>query len=219
MTEAQASYRIVVGVDLSETGDHAIRHAVQLAKQLPGSELHVTYVITPAARGLDQISSELRSKIDQLREHVTAVCAPASVSDKFHIETVFHVRIGEPAAAIHQVAVDVDGDMIVVGTHGRKGVEKPHVACAGAGGPPQKPGRPVQVRSPRARSTRSPSHPHGGRAPAAPGVRPAQPAHQRPALISRARVAPRSSSSAARPCPRSAGARRSRCPRPLASRS
>jgi nucleotide-binding universal stress UspA family protein len=124
MTEAQASYRIVVGVDLSETGDHAIRHAVQLAKQLPGSELHVTYVITPAARGLDQISSELRSKIDQLREHVTAVCAPASVSDKFHIETVFHVRIGEPAAAIHQVAVDVDGDMIVVGTHGRKGVEK-----------------------------------------------------------------------------------------------
>lgn len=117
-------YRIVVGVDLSPAGDHAVRHAVQLAKQLPAGELHVAHVILPAAKDIGQISNELRSKIDEVHEHVTAVCSPVATAGKFRVETVFHVRIGEPAAAIHQVAVDVDAHLIVVGTHGRTGMEK-----------------------------------------------------------------------------------------------
>src|SRR4030095_8651118 len=34
------------------------------------------------------------------------------------------MRLGDPAKEIHQVAVDVDADWIVVGTHGAKGIEK-----------------------------------------------------------------------------------------------
>jgi nucleotide-binding universal stress UspA family protein len=128
VSSAQPSrYRIVVGVDLSETGDHAVQHAVLLAKQLAGSELHVSHVIAPPAnpaQRLAEISSELRGKVDTLRERITALCAPASPAEQFRVECVFHVRIGEPAAALHQVAVDIDADLIVVGTHGRTGVEK-----------------------------------------------------------------------------------------------
>ncbi|MFI5309270.1 MAG: universal stress protein, partial [Polyangiales bacterium] len=58
------------------------------------------------------------------RAHVTTVCAPPRGAEPFTQETVFHVRLGDPAQAIHQVAVDVDADMIVVGTHGRKGMDK-----------------------------------------------------------------------------------------------
>ena len=125
MTETSESHRIVVGADLSETGDHAIRQAVRLAKQLSSSELHVTYVIpTSHARNLKEVDRELSEKLEQLRKHVTTVCAPPANSGSFSVDTIFHIRIGDPAEVIHQVAVDVDADLIVVGTHGRKGVEK-----------------------------------------------------------------------------------------------
>ena len=130
MTESnQIKNRIVVGVDLSETGDHALWHAVQLARSLPEGELHVTHVITTDpglhdARKLAEIADELRPRLEELRKHVTTRCAPPAGEAPFHVDTVFHIRIGKPAAAIHQVAVDVDADVIVVGTHGRSGVEK-----------------------------------------------------------------------------------------------
>jgi nucleotide-binding universal stress UspA family protein len=130
MTDSnQIKNRIVVGVDLSETGDHALWHAVQLARNLPASELHITHVIAADpglhdARKLAEIADELRPRLDELRKHVTTVCAPPVGSQPFHVDCAFHVRIGNPASAIHQVAVDVDADLIVVGTHGRSGVEK-----------------------------------------------------------------------------------------------
>jgi len=121
--------RIVVGVDWSDTGDHALQHAVQLARLLPDTELHVTHVIPSDpglhdARKLDEFAREIPSRLSDLRRHVTQVCAPPSGSPSFHLDTCFHIRIGKPASAIHQVAVDVDAQMIVVGTHGRTGVDK-----------------------------------------------------------------------------------------------
>ena len=121
--------RIVVGLDLSETGDHALRAALRLCRRLPGSELHVTYVIH-AERGLHdakqlaELEQLLPKRMDELHEHVTRVCQPEQAGSTFSQETVFHLRIGEPAEALHQVAVDVDADLIVVGTHARRGLEK-----------------------------------------------------------------------------------------------
>jgi nucleotide-binding universal stress UspA family protein len=130
MTQAPGTNnRIVVGVDLTETGDRAVLQAVQLARQLPNSELHVTYVLPGSsgvhdARKVEALSRELPAKIEQVRLHVTNVCAPKTAAESYTVECVFHARLGEPAAALHQVAVDVDADLIVVGTHGRTGLEK-----------------------------------------------------------------------------------------------
>lgn len=121
--------RIAVGVDFTETGDHALRHAMRLTRQLPDSELHVIYVVRAEktlhnAKKLDELSTQLRGKVDELRAHVAQICAPPSGAEPFSQEIVFHARLGEPAAALHQTAVDIDADLIVVGTHGRTGVEK-----------------------------------------------------------------------------------------------
>jgi nucleotide-binding universal stress UspA family protein len=130
MTQAnKTSNRIVVGVDLTETGDHAVLEAVRLARQLPDSELHVTYVLSSSsdvhdAHKVEVLSRELPAKIEQVRLHVTTVCAPATEAESYSVECVFHARLGDPAAALHQVAVDVDADLIVVGTHGRTGLQK-----------------------------------------------------------------------------------------------
>ena len=127
MTSTNVSRRIVVGVDFTETGDEAAREAVRLARDHAGTELHVTYVIAtppmPDTRVLAEIGAKLPERMLELREHFARVGAPRGGA-KFSMETVFHVRLGDPGQALHQVAVDVDADLIVVGTHGRRGVEK-----------------------------------------------------------------------------------------------
>jgi nucleotide-binding universal stress UspA family protein len=131
MADARAATvnRIVVGVDLSETGDHALREALRLAQYLPNSELHVTYVIRSDAgmhdaRRLKEMADEVPERMEDLREHLEKACAAPWVGNSFTQAAVAHVRIGSPAEALVQVAVDVDAEMIVVGTHGRAGLEK-----------------------------------------------------------------------------------------------
>ena len=133
MTDANAKsavQRIVVGVDFSETGDNALRQAMQLAQRFESSELHVTYVLGNPARGLNKgeklndLDEALNASLEQLRELVGRVCAPEPGASALTQDIIFHVRVGAPAAAIHQVAIDVDADMLVVGTHARRGVEK-----------------------------------------------------------------------------------------------
>lgn len=121
--------KIVVGADLSETGDHAIREAMRLARHSEHSELHVTYVVHAGhdmhdAKQIAELSNRVRTKFDELHAHVTKVCAPLPGASPFSREVILHVRIGDAAEALHQVAVDVDADMIVVGTHGRRGIER-----------------------------------------------------------------------------------------------
>ncbi len=122
--------RIVVGVSSSEGADHGLCEAMRLAQQVRDSELHVTHVIKSDGKLHDKhklahLSDDLRACIDDLRNHVTRVCAPAHETAAFTQATVFHVRIGDPASALIQVAVDVDADMIVVGTREREAADKP----------------------------------------------------------------------------------------------
>ena len=121
--------KIVVGVDFAKTGDHALRTAMGLARGLPGSELHVVSVLpTPTevhdARELDALSEELGRTGKRLQQHVRQVCAPGRDEEGFEHEATIHVRLGDPAGSIHQVAIDEDADFIVIGTHGRKGLER-----------------------------------------------------------------------------------------------
>jgi nucleotide-binding universal stress UspA family protein len=45
--------------------------------------------------------------------------------DRFDRQVVYHVRLASSvASALEQVAMDVDAHLVVVGTHGRKGLEK-----------------------------------------------------------------------------------------------
>ncbi|HEY8428355.1 MAG TPA: universal stress protein [Sandaracinaceae bacterium] len=115
--------RIVVGVDFTDTGDIALDEAIGLAVRLEGAELHPVFVIDENARTkLSLVDDELSRAYDRLRARVLARLEAMDAGGAHPV--VFHVRLGDPAAAIHQVAVDVDADLVVVGTHGRRGLEK-----------------------------------------------------------------------------------------------
>jgi len=121
--------RIVVGMDLSETGDQALLEAIRLGRRMQPGELHITHVIEVDselhdAKKLDALFPQLRSKLELVRERVAHVAESMVGQRPFRQELVFHIRLGKPAEALHQVAVDIDADLIVVGAHPKSRLER-----------------------------------------------------------------------------------------------
>ncbi|MDW8246967.1 MAG: universal stress protein [Sandaracinaceae bacterium] len=121
-------YRIVVGIDFGPSGDEAFRMGIELAREMPNAELHLVHVVverskSPSAERLavDERAAEEAVKI--LKEYIEGKRA-SYTGLPFERPLVQHVRFGDPAEAIHQVAVDVDADLIIVGTRGHKGLKR-----------------------------------------------------------------------------------------------
>jgi nucleotide-binding universal stress UspA family protein len=121
-----ATYRVVVGIDFTRTSEVAFAEALALARDRVGAELHVAHVVAErdAARGarlaideraLDDAYMRLRVLVDEMSR---------AGEESFQVHVGYHVRLGKPAEALHQVAVDLDADVIVVGTAGKHGVER-----------------------------------------------------------------------------------------------
>ena len=118
--------KIVVAVDLSSESSVIVERASGLKAE--GGEIHLVYVQEPMDSvymgvvpygpvfvGMDEVEenlrSELRQKLDALGERfgIPAECR--------------HFMSGSPAREIHAFAAENDADLIVVGTHGQKGVQ------------------------------------------------------------------------------------------------
>ena len=122
-------YKIVIGVDFEKTGDDAIADALRIAREHPNDELHPVHVLVPAggspsAEQLAKLNREMESSVEAMQERVHAVCEKVYPGEEWDQHMVFHVRVGSPAEALHQVAIDYDAHLLVVGTHARKGLEK-----------------------------------------------------------------------------------------------
>lgn len=120
--------KIVVGVDFGAEGDDALVEALRLARKLDDVELHPVHVLpTPDAVGrkehLDVLSHMLSAAAEELR-HRTLNVAEAMEGDLWEQHVTVHVRFGKPADVLQQVAIDVDADLIVVGTHARRGMQR-----------------------------------------------------------------------------------------------
>ena len=119
--QAPRGFRIVVGVDFTTEGDHALDEALRYVHQLENDELHAVHVV-PDHRRVERLSDALVSGERRLRAHV--LTRARALGESWEQAVSFHVRVGDVADAIHQVAVDVEADLIIVGTHARRGLEK-----------------------------------------------------------------------------------------------
>jgi nucleotide-binding universal stress UspA family protein len=133
MTPAQASAArkenapngirtILLASDLSSASANAEDLAFELAARLDGQLLLVS-VIDP--RGLWLPTGGYRQRIDQAREARQA--AAQGIVDRGHREGV-PVRMliweGDPGESIVEAAIAEDVDLIVVGSHQRRGVDR-----------------------------------------------------------------------------------------------
>jgi len=116
---------VLVGIDLSPPSHEILQAAVAIAARTP-TELHMVHVMPLAsgeALGASRADRDLgyASQIEQARAELDrfAMEVPDSVR---HIAG--HLRVGSPDVEIAQLASDIGADMIVVGTHGRKGWDR-----------------------------------------------------------------------------------------------
>jgi nucleotide-binding universal stress UspA family protein len=103
---------VVLGLDLvdTESSGFAFDRAARIVGRIPGAVLHVLHVLAPDAATASALETAglLRLYVSE-KASVLGTAAPASVG--------VHVRRGDPAKEIAQLAVEVMADMIVVGSH------------------------------------------------------------------------------------------------------
>lgn len=120
---AKGEYPILVAVQFDETGHIALDQAILLAATHGHAPLHVAHVVddtNASGRGavLERHTTQLEDAQEQLQEWVTARLGENALPVKCH------VRMGDVVETLFQLALDYDAEVIVVGTHGRKGVKR-----------------------------------------------------------------------------------------------
>ena len=116
---------ILVPTDLSEHAEEALDYACELAAKLDAT-VHLVNVIGIPALGLpelgvavtstviDSLIADNQKAIDKLAERKAGVARIGEVL----------LRTGDARDVINQTALEVGADLIVMGTHGRRGVSR-----------------------------------------------------------------------------------------------
>lgn len=116
--------RILCPVDFSATSRHALDAAIDLAKQLD-AQLELAHVyqvpayllpegaIPPSADFSERVTEELRKQLDELAERVRVEGVSVDAE----------LLQGIPHRAIVERAAQLPADLVVMGTHGRTGLE------------------------------------------------------------------------------------------------
>jgi nucleotide-binding universal stress UspA family protein len=116
--------RILVPTDGSSEADRVIEHAIDLAK-IHDATLHAVYVMNTATftglpmetswEGIDTVlQSEGTGALDRVQEHTDAAKVACSCT----------MLEGSPAREIVRYAEQEGCDLIVMGTHGRGGIDR-----------------------------------------------------------------------------------------------
>lgn len=113
---------VVVALDNSGADDAVLAYALSVAAGDGGATVHVVNALgkpDPMQRmhyAIETHQLDLDAERRALAARVAALSAGASVN------TEVHVVAGPPAEEILRLAATLDADLVIVGTHGRKGL-------------------------------------------------------------------------------------------------
>jgi nucleotide-binding universal stress UspA family protein len=115
--------KICCAVDLSECTPLLVRHAGELAAWL-GADLVLLHVLAPVPpTALDMVTAEDGRELDTVVQHELRVWADEARTAVTGAVTTVVVH-GSPAGEVLRFAEASGVDAIVVGTHGRRGIER-----------------------------------------------------------------------------------------------
>lgn len=116
---------ILVPTDLSEGAQHAVDYACELAQKL-GAKVHLLNVIGVPVLGVPELGVALTSSvIDSLiAENQAALDKIAEQQPCAAQIGEVMLRTGDARDVINQTAKEMEIDLIVMGTHGRRGVTR-----------------------------------------------------------------------------------------------
>jgi nucleotide-binding universal stress UspA family protein len=117
--------RILVAVDFGETSNRALKWAIDLAKPL-GAEIIVVHAYELPVYGFPEgalvVSADVATRLATGAQAALDALVALHANDGVKIRGV--LREGTVAEEINAVADQVSADLIVVGTHGHRGVKR-----------------------------------------------------------------------------------------------
>ena len=126
---ASKGYTSVVGIDFSDPSNEALDQALVVTGLREG-DVHVVHVdpeMPPDLSLLGPIASPTSAKelLELVRRRVIERMAALQARGTLAVKrVVIHVRRGSVADEIVQLAADFDADLVVVGSHGRRGIAR-----------------------------------------------------------------------------------------------
>ncbi len=118
--------KVVVGIDFSPCSMVALDAAIL---QAGDGELHALCVLDshghlPAPRAVSKDPALSASEASDTLSQLVAKRLEEVAREAGKLRAFVHVRTGSPARELAELSVDVGADMLVVGTHGRTGLDR-----------------------------------------------------------------------------------------------
>lgn len=113
---------IVAAVDRTAASDQCIYTATTLAQDVAGAELHFVHVIEATPQVPAPALPSPASLLEDARSFVDGVASKAA--ERFKGRIAAHLAVGDASREILQLASDLEADLIVVGSHGKKALER-----------------------------------------------------------------------------------------------
>jgi nucleotide-binding universal stress UspA family protein len=116
---------IVAAVDATSNAEQVVSTASTLGSSLPGAELHLLHVVEAVPRDTEvgapafPTTTEMLEKSRALLDKNVEAAKP-----RFAGKIIGHLAAGTPWREIVQFAANVHADLVVVGTHDRKGLKR-----------------------------------------------------------------------------------------------
>ena len=131
MSNAEKTYLIVVGIDYSPASDLALERALELAAARSSAEVHVVNVVrlyggqalldSPGESGIESVTlADATNRVERYAERRRQAFSGSLAS----VSVRAHLRLEAPAHEIAQLAADLEADLVVVGTEGRRGIAR-----------------------------------------------------------------------------------------------
>jgi len=128
-------FRIVVGVDFSDISLVALEQAFDTAvsRRSENPEVHAIVVVDDGAGGLAlgrltaEVDAQLKTAQGLITDRVEAIRRARLASlpaDQPTIKVATQVRVGDPVDELVSVALELRASLVVVGTHGRRGLRR-----------------------------------------------------------------------------------------------
>lgn len=115
--------RILLATDGSDAVEPAIEHAIELAAYCDATLYVVSVIDASAASGVPEAqTAPIQEIMEDAAQKAVEAAADRARNRGVAVETM--VRNGSVHGEILQAAVDADVDLIVMGTHGRSGLDR-----------------------------------------------------------------------------------------------
>jgi nucleotide-binding universal stress UspA family protein len=117
--------KLLVPTDFSEYGDAAVEYAVKLARSLDAT-VHLLHVVTVPVSGVGEmgvVNTSAYAQIAHRDAQASLELIATRLRDRVELAPV-RVESGDAREIIDLVAEQIGADMIVMGTHGRRGLSR-----------------------------------------------------------------------------------------------